>query len=111
MKKPFGLGEVLTVIYGGIMLSPRGIEGLQEILVFMTGVKKEDLRVMEALKQCGPELQEQFPHLYTPAFQDCVQAFRLSVRSAPSKAPELLKLWLKSVSAAGDIMQVFSTRS
>ncbi len=60
--KKFHLGDVLCVTTG-LLVSPRHIHGVNDILDFMTG---DDLclhQIPRAIDECKPHLLEQFPKL------------------------------------------------
>lgn len=65
MKKEFHLGDVLSMTTGRL-LSPRGMEGIYDILGFMTGETLFTHQLPHASRKCSPHLEKQFPELHTP---------------------------------------------
>ena len=62
MEKLFHIGDIFTVITGRLM-SPRQMDGLREILNFMTGDRVFTQQIERALKECKYSLLEQYPQL------------------------------------------------
>lgn len=60
--KQFHLGDVLSITDGRLM-SPRHVEGLYEILKFMTGDSQYTHEIPRAMAECRPSLIQQFPQL------------------------------------------------
>lgn len=61
-SKLFHLGDVLSVTDGRLM-SPRHMDGIYEILNFMTGDSLFTHQLPRAMKECQPYLLKQFPQL------------------------------------------------
>lgn len=62
MKKQFHLGDVLSVT-GKKLVSPRLIDGIYDILNYMTGDNLFTHQLISAQKECRPFLLRQFPQL------------------------------------------------
>lgn len=62
MNKQFHLGDVLTITTGNLV-SPRHIQGVYEILNFMTGDNLYTHQLPRARRECRGPLLEQFPQL------------------------------------------------
>lgn len=60
--KSFHLGDVISITTG-IMMSPRLIEGVYDILNFMTADSLYTHQLPRAARECKPYLLEQFPQL------------------------------------------------
>ena len=60
--KMFTLGDVLSVTTGRLV-SPRQIEGIYDILNWMTSDSLSTHQLGRASDECKPYLLEQFPHL------------------------------------------------
>jgi hypothetical protein len=72
----FHIGDVLSIT-SGVLLSPRGLTGVKELLSYMT---EEDLSLYEltaAAEACAPILRAQFPTLaaeFIPKFDHSSEA-------------------------------------
>src|ERR1043165_2185200 len=64
MTKPFHLGDVLSITTGKLV-SPRLMQGVYEILSFMTGDSIFTHQIGRAMKACVPALIKQHPQLAT----------------------------------------------
>ncbi len=62
--KNFDIGDVLSVTTGRLV-SPRGGEGVYDILNFLTGDNLVTHQLPRAMKECKPWLRTQFPQLFT----------------------------------------------
>jgi len=63
-SRTFHLGDVLTVTTG-LLLAPRGMEAVYDILNFMTGDDLYTHQLPRARNECASNLLEQHPHLAT----------------------------------------------
>lgn len=61
--KQFHVGDVLTITTGGILLSPRGMSGVYDILRFLTGVSVAIHQIPRAIGACKHEMLKQHPQL------------------------------------------------
>jgi hypothetical protein len=61
-KKSFALGDILSITTGRLV-STRHMEGVYEILNFMTGANLFTHQLPAASRECEPELLKQFPQL------------------------------------------------
>ena len=61
----FHLGDILSITTGRLV-SPRHIDGVYDILNFMTGDNLFTHQLPRASRDCKPELKRQFPQLFTP---------------------------------------------
>lgn len=59
--KLFHIGDIITITSGGIMVSPRKIKGVYDILGWMTGEQLFNHQLIRALGQCEPILKELYP--------------------------------------------------
>ncbi|MGY1946674.1 DUF7736 domain-containing protein [Nocardia asiatica] len=60
--KEFHIGDILSVTTG-ILVSPRHIDGVADILQWMTGDVLWTHQLPRACKECAPALRQQFPDL------------------------------------------------
>lgn len=72
--KPFHLGDILSATTG-ILVSPRGIGGVYEILNFLTGDNLFTHQLPRGVEICGPFLLEKYPKI-RPYHDDCLSAAR-----------------------------------
>ena len=70
----FNVGDVLSVVTGKVV-SPRGMEGVHNILSYMTGEDLSLLYLPEALPKCRQHLIDQFPQLATSEVKSAVDEF------------------------------------
>ncbi|WP_433330055.1 hypothetical protein [Spirillospora sp. CA-294931] len=61
-RRPFHLGDILTITTG-ILMAPRGVEVLYDLLGFMTGETLLTHELVRAADECAPCLLEQHPDL------------------------------------------------
>lgn len=69
--KTFHIGDILSVTTGKLV-SPRHVDGIYDILNFMTGDNLFTHQLPRAMDECAPSLLEQFPDLAAvtaPEFQ------------------------------------------
>jgi hypothetical protein len=62
-SKAFHLGDILTVTTGGRLVSPRHMEGVYDILNWMTGESLMTHQLPRALRECEGPLLAQHPDL------------------------------------------------
>ncbi len=98
MTKEFHLGDVLSVIMGRFV-SPRSVDGVNDILNFMTGEKLFRHQISRACKECKPYLLEQFPEFDTPKMQFAVGELieMLNTPSGKTHPDKLVIGWLSSL--------------
>jgi hypothetical protein len=60
--RPFHLGDILTITTG-LLVSPRHVDGIYDILNFMTGDNLFTHQLPRAMDECGPALLDQHPQL------------------------------------------------
>jgi hypothetical protein len=60
--RPFHLGDVLTITTGRLV-SPRHMDGVYDVLNFMTGDNLFTHQLPRACEECAPELLRQHPQL------------------------------------------------
>lgn len=60
--RDFDLGDILSITTG-LLVSPRHMEGIYEILNFMTGDNLYTHQIPRARRECGPVLLLQHPQL------------------------------------------------
>ena len=61
-RKKFHLGDVLSII-SGRLISPRGMDGIYDILNFLTGKNLFSDQLLRAMDECKPYLLKQCPYL------------------------------------------------
>jgi hypothetical protein len=61
--RTFHLGDILTVTSGGRLVSPRGMDGVYDILNWMTGDNLFTHQLPRALRECEGALLAQHPDL------------------------------------------------
>ena len=83
--REFALGDVLSVINDGAILSERGVDGIYDILDYMTGENLHNHQSSRVLGECSPALREQLPNLAE------VQIPELD------RDPERLRSWLGQI--------------
>lgn len=108
--KKFHLGEVLSVTTHH-MVSPRGLDGVYDILRFMTGEDIAQHQVPRAMLECQPYLLKQFPQLATPEMDLAVAELKemIKTRNKEIDAKELVLGWLaKQVAKYGEMFAVKS---
>jgi|SRR6185369_9185846 len=67
--RSFHLGDVLSITTG-FLLSPRGIEGVYDILNFMTGDSLYTHQLPRASRECSPFILAQHPQLVAVRAQE-----------------------------------------
>lgn len=60
--KTFHIGDILTITTG-CLVSPRHVDGIYDILNFMTGDSLSTHQLPRGMDECAPSLREQFPDL------------------------------------------------
>lgn len=71
-SKQFHLGDVLSITDGRLM-SPRHMDGIYDILNFMTGDNLFTHQLPRAMTECQPHLLKQFPQLAGISFGPVTQ--------------------------------------
>lgn len=107
----FHLGDVLSVLHG-LVVSPRQMEGVVQMLRFMTGTPIAFKYEMEpALAVCQPVLQEQFPSLSQPEVATVVETLRSKLKNEREnmERKRLILEWLdEQVAIHGEFVRVQS---
>ena len=106
--KEFHLGDVLSITTGHLV-SPRHIDGVYDILNFMTGDNLFTHQPPRASNECKPYLVEQFPQLTTAEMDSAIAELDDALKSKSGKA-EVKKVvadWLsKQVAKYGEMFAV-----
>ena len=106
--KQFHLGDVLSIATNRLV-SPRHIDGVYDILNFMTGDNLFTHQLPRASDECKPYLVEQFPHLATAEMDSAIAELDdvLKVKSGKAEAKKIVADWLaKQVSKYGEMFAV-----
>ena len=113
-KKEFHLGDVLSITTGRLV-SSRHIDGVYDILNFMTGDNLFTHQLPRASRECEPYLLMQFPQLATPEMDAAVAKLDKELRNldvVPShrrndKAKEIVSKWLaEQIAVYGETLSV-----
>lgn len=98
--KSFHISDVLTVITGRL-ISTRHMDGVYDILSFMTGDNLFTHQLPRAREECIPYLLEQFPQLDTPEMQFAVGELieMLETISDKKELDNLLLGWLSKLTS------------
>ena len=83
--KQFHLGDVLSITTGRLV-SPRHIDGVYDILNFMTGDNLFTHQLPRASDECKPYLVEQFPQLATTEMDSAIADLSDALKSKSGKA-------------------------
>ena len=108
--KQFHLGDVLSITTGRLV-SPRHIDGVYDILNFMTGDNLFTHQLPRASDECKPYLVEQFPQLATTEMDSAIADLSDALKSKSGKAQveKVVADWLaKQVSKYGEMFAVKS---
>ncbi len=106
--KQFHLGDVLSIITGRLV-SPRHIDGVYDILNFMTGDNLFTHALPRANDECKPYLIEQFPQLVIPQMDSAIAELDDALKSKSGKveAEKIVANWLtKQVAKYGEMFAV-----
>lgn len=106
--KKFYLGDVLSVTTGRL-LSPRGMDGVYDILNFMTGDNLFTHQLPRAVDECKPHLLRQHPELDSPEFQLALGelVLMLDTESGKKQPEHLITGWLsKQFAVYGEQLEV-----
>lgn len=87
MKRRFHLGDVLSITTGRLV-SPRHMDGVYDILNFMTGDNLFTHQLPRACDECKPYLLKQFPQLNTAFIQSACRTLDREVENRDSRDPE-----------------------
>lgn len=98
--KEFHLGDVLSITTGRLV-SPRHMDGVYEILNFMTGEDLFTHQLPRASDECKPFLIEQFPQLATPEMDFAVAELveMLKTPSGKAESNKLILGWLSKLTS------------
>ena len=108
--KQFHLGDVLSITTGRLV-SPRHIDGVYDILNFMTGDNLFTHTLPRASDECKPYLVAQFPQLVTPEMDSAIAELGKSLKTKSGKAEveKIVADWLaKQVAKYGKMFTVKS---
>ncbi len=98
--KKFHISDVLSVITD-VLVSVRGMDGLIDILDFMTGDRVFTHQISMAIEECKPYLIVQFPQLDTPeidfAAAELVEMFKAGTGKTDTKM--LILGWLSKLTS------------
>lgn len=100
MSKRFHLGDVLTITTD-LLVSPRHVAGVYDILNYMTGDNLFTHQLPRAGRVCAPELLRQFPQLadteLTVHHVEALQGYLAALGETPTKdqAAGLVMVWLE----------------
>ena len=106
--KQFHLGDVLSITTGRLV-SPRHIDGVYDILNFMTGDNLFTHQLPRAFDECKPYLVAQFPQLAIAKMETAIAKLdeALKTKSGKAKAEKIVAKWLtKQVARYGEIFMV-----
>lgn len=84
MSKRFDLGDVLSVTTG-MLLSPKGMDGIYEILNYMTRDSLYTHQLPRAYRECAPHVLRQHPELANNRLRDAVRELRLLLATTEDK--------------------------
>lgn len=90
--KKFHIGDVLSITTS-YLVSPHHMDGVYDILSFMTGNELSTFQLLRASDECKPCLLEQFPQLDTPEIKLAVGEL-IKMFKTPSGEKERKKLLL-----------------
>lgn len=106
--KQFHLGDVLSITTGRLV-SPRHIDGVYDILNFMTGDNLFTHQLPRASDECKPYLVEQFPQLARAEMDSALAELDDALKSKTGKADveKIVASWLaKQVAKFGEMFEV-----
>ena len=106
--KEFHLGDVLSITTGRLV-SPRHIDGVYDILNFMTGDNLFTHQLPRASDECKPYLVEQFPQLARAEMDSALVELDDALKSKTGKADaeKIVAGWLaKQVAKYGEMFAV-----
>jgi len=93
--RTFHIGDILTITTG-MLVSPRRVDGIYDILNFMTGDNLFTHQLPRGMDECAPSLREQFPDLAA-----------ISITEDFGGSEERVKAWLAGqVAAHGETREV-----
>lgn len=98
--RSFHLGDLLTITTG-LLLSPRGMEGVYDILDFMTGGSLFTHQLPRAADECKPSLLAQHPCLGSPEVLAEAERFGAEIEGLADRAEceRRLNAWLAGMAA------------
>lgn len=106
--KKFHLGDVLSITTS-YLISPRGFDGVYDILNFMTGDNLFTHQLPRACNECKPYLVEQFPQLASTRMSSAIAKLRKALKPKTGKADtkKIVADWLaKQVTKYGKMFVV-----
>ena len=108
--KQFHLGDVLSITTGRLV-SPRHIDGVYDILNFMTGDNLFTHALPRASDECKPYLVAQFPQLSADKMDSALAELgdALKTKTGKAEAEKIVADWLaKQVAKYGEMFAVNS---
>lgn len=106
--KRFHLGDVLNITTGRLV-SDSHIDGVYEVLNFMTGDDLYTHQLLRAMDECQPNITKQFPQLSSPAIDADIAELdnRMGDINDPTKLKEIVAAWLvEMVTKYGEFFEV-----
>ncbi len=99
-KRMFHVGQVMSVVYMTI-LNPEELDGIVEVLNFMTKDNIHRHQIPRALTECMPHLLVQFPVLGSPRVNYAVDEFKemLKTPNGQSRPRSLVIGWLSKLTS------------
>jgi len=102
--KQFHISDVLTVTTGKLV-SSRHIDGVYELLNFLTGDNLFTHQLPRAARECEPWMRTQFPQLFPedPRMGPLLERLKISLESEPETRKdkgEACARWVKAVQEA-----------
>lgn len=98
LTKRFHLGDVLSIATGRLV-SSRGMDGVYDILNFMTGDSLYTHQLPRACKECRPYLLEQFPELARAGILENFTKLDALIEDSKNHGREsadtAIRMWLK----------------
>lgn len=107
-KRQFHIGDVLSITTGRLV-SPRHIDGVYDILNFMTGDDVFTHQLPRASDECKPYLVGQFPQLARAEMDSALAELDDALKSKTGKADaeKIVASWLaKQVAKFGEMFEV-----
>jgi hypothetical protein len=105
--KIFHLGDVLSVITGRLV-SPRGMEGIYDILNFLSSEELFTRQLPRAARECKPFLLDQYPQFGTPEIDEAINILDRRLEGVKDENRKQVVLeWLKEqVEKYGEMFEV-----
>jgi hypothetical protein len=94
----FALGDILSITTGHL-LSERGIDGIRDLLSYMTGTSLVNTQLPDACDVCQPFLLACYPTLSESALWEELAAFDAHRPTTPEADAQYLQAWLAPLMA------------